>query len=95
MADKKSVKRLKASSLAFVEISEIRDSVLVLREGQMRGVLAVSSANFALKSGQEQQVIINTFQGILNSLEFPIHLSSFKSYSTLSYLGNDNDGNSF
>jgi hypothetical protein len=64
----------KTSTLGFVEISEIRDSTLVLREGQMRAVLAVSSANFALKSIQEQEIIIGTFQGVLNSLEFPMQI---------------------
>ena len=67
-------KTQKSSTLGFVEINEIRDSVVVLREGQMRGILAVSSANFALKSSQEQEVIIGTFQGVLNSLEFPIQI---------------------
>ncbi len=64
----------KGSTLSFVEVSEIRDSVLILREGQMRGVLSVSSANFALKSPEEQEVIIGVYQGILNSLEFPIQI---------------------
>jgi hypothetical protein len=68
------IKKNKASTLAFVEVSEIRDSVLILREGQMRAVLAVSSANFALKSAQEQEMIMGTFQGVLNSLEFPIQI---------------------
>jgi hypothetical protein len=64
----------KSSTLSFVEVSEIRDSVLILREGQMRAVLAVSSANFALKSIQEQEIIIGAFQGILNSIDFPIQI---------------------
>ena len=66
--------KTKNSTLGFVEISEIRDDTMVLREGQLRAVLAVSSANFALKSTTEQQQIINSFQGILNSLEFPIQI---------------------
>ncbi len=64
----------KTSTLGFVEVSEIRDGVVILREGQMRSVIAVSSANFALKSSNEQEVIIGTFQGILNSLDFPIQI---------------------
>jgi hypothetical protein len=64
----------KSSTLNFVEVSEIRDSVLILRESQMRAVLAVSSANFALKSIQEQEIIIGSFQGILNSIDFPIQI---------------------
>lgn len=63
-----------ASTLNFVEVSEIRDSTIILREGQMRGVIAVSSANFALKSSEEQEQIIGTYQGVLNSLEFPIQI---------------------
>jgi hypothetical protein len=62
------------STLNFVEIAEIRDSTIILKEGQMRGVLAVSSANFALKSPEEQENIIATYQGVLNSLEFPIQI---------------------
>ena len=62
------------STLNFVEIAEIRDSTLVLRDGQMRAVLGVSSANFALKSGEEQQLIINSYQRVLNSLEYPIQI---------------------
>jgi hypothetical protein len=64
----------KASTLGFVEIAEIRDGILVLREGQLRAVIAVSSANFALKSTEEQNSIIGQFQSILNSLDFPIQI---------------------
>ncbi|NJL97088.1 hypothetical protein HC766_09535 [Candidatus Gracilibacteria bacterium] len=68
------LQKQKQSTLGFVDVSEIRDSVVVLREGQMRAVLAVSSANFALKSGKEQDIIIGTFQGILNSLDFQVQI---------------------
>lgn len=64
----------KKSTLGFVEVSEIRDGVLILRDGQMRSVIAISSANFALKSLEEQQIIINNFQGVLNSLDHPIQI---------------------
>jgi hypothetical protein len=64
----------KASSLDFVEIAEIRDRTIILREGQMRTILACSSSNFALKSLQEQDIIIGAFQGVLNSLDFPVQI---------------------
>jgi len=67
-------KKDKASTLGFVEIAEIRDSVVILREGQLRGIIAISSANFALKSSSEKEMIIGNFQGVLNSLEFPIQI---------------------
>jgi hypothetical protein len=64
----------KNSSLDFLSIAEVRDSVLILKENEMRGVIAVSSANFALKSQEEQNQIIGAFQGILNSIDFPIQI---------------------
>lgn len=62
------------STLAFLEVGEIRDDTLVLKNGNMRAVIAISSANFALKSGSEQQIIVNNFQGVLNSLDSEIQI---------------------
>lgn len=67
-------KTQKTSTLAFLEIAEIKDSVCILKENEMRSVIAVSSANFALKSYEEQNKIIGAFQGILNSIDFPIQI---------------------
>jgi hypothetical protein len=67
-------KAQKNSTLSFLEIAEIRDSVCILKENEMRAVIAVSSANFALKSYEEQNKIIGAFQGILNSIDFPIQI---------------------
>ncbi len=62
----------------FVPIKEIRDGVLILKDGAMRAILMASSLNFALKSGENQQAIIMQFQNFLNSLDFSvqIHLES-------------------
>jgi hypothetical protein len=62
------------STIDFINIAEIRDSVIILKENEMRAVIAVSSANFALKSQEEQNQIIGAFQGILNSIDFPIQI---------------------
>lgn len=67
-------KNTTSSVLNFVEVAEIRDKSILLREGQMRAVVMVSSANFALKSLDEQDSIIRNFQGFLNSLSFPIQI---------------------
>lgn len=58
----------------FVPIKEIRDGIIVLRDGSLRGLLMASSLNFALKSPDEQEAIIMQFQNFLNSLDFPIQL---------------------
>jgi len=57
---------------SFVPIEEVRDGVIVLKDGSLRMILMASSLNFALKSGDEQMAIIAQFQQFLNSLEFSI-----------------------
>ena len=54
----------------FVPISEIRDGIIVLRDGGLRAVLMVSSVNFALKSEDNQEAILLQFQNFLNTLDF-------------------------
>ena len=59
----------------FVPIKEIRDGVVILKDGSMRAIVMASSVNFALKSADEQQGIIMQFQNFLNGLEFSIQIS--------------------
>ena len=63
-----------APTQQFLEIDEIKEGVVVLRNKSLRGVLMVSSQNFALKSDEEQQATIYQFQSFLNSLDFPIQI---------------------
>jgi len=59
---------------AFVPIKEIRDGIIILNDGSLRGILLASSLNFALKSSDEQQSIIFQFQNFLNSLNFSVQI---------------------
>ena len=54
----------------FLQFSEIRNGTIVLKNKTFRGILMVSSLNFALKSEEEQTAIIYQFQAFLNSLDF-------------------------
>lgn len=54
----------------FVPIKEIRDGIVILKDGTMRMLLMASSVNLALKSADEQAAILMQFQSFLNSLEF-------------------------
>jgi type IV secretory pathway VirB4 component len=58
----------------FVPIKEIRQGVAVLKDGSLRGIVMCSSINFALKSFEEQQSILNQFQSFLNGLDFSIQI---------------------
>ncbi len=58
----------------FVQLAEIRDTVLVLKDGSLRSVVEIGSINFELKSADEQTAIIQGFQGFLNSIDFPLQI---------------------
>lgn len=58
------------ASQQFLEIEDIREGVVILKNKALRGILLVSSVNFDLKSEEEQRAIIHQFQGFLNSLDF-------------------------
>lgn len=59
----------------FVPIKEVRDGIVMLRNGSMRGVVLASSLNFSLKSEDERNAILLQFQDFLNSLDFAIQIS--------------------
>lgn len=54
----------------FVPIKEVRNGVIILKDGGLRAVLIASSINLSLKSGEEQMAILNQFQSFLNGLDF-------------------------
>ncbi len=56
----------------FVPIKEVRDGIILLKDGSLRALLMASSINLALKSQDEQMAIIGQFQNFLNSLEFSV-----------------------
>ncbi len=62
------------STEKYLDIAEIRDDLVLLKDGTVRAVLLVSSINFALKSGDEQEAIIQAYMTFLNSLEYPIQI---------------------
>lgn len=71
---KKSGNAEKSSTQQFVDVEEIRDGVIVLRNNSLKAVLAVSSLNFDLKSTEEQDAIIIQYQNFINSLDFPLQI---------------------
>ena len=58
----------------FVPIQEIRDGIVILKNGGMRALVLAASLNFALKSTDEQNSIMLQFQNFLNSLDFSIQI---------------------
>lgn len=59
-----------SSTQDFLEIEQIREGTVILKNKALRGVMMVSSLNFALQSEEGQSSIIYQFQSFLNSLDF-------------------------
>ena len=67
-------KSKKSSSRQQIQIKEVLDNILVLPNNEYRQILETSSVNFELKSEEEQDVIIDSFQNFLNSLPCEIQI---------------------
>src|SRR3954465_6316628 len=57
-----------------LQISEIRDGIVILNDGSFRAVVMCKSINFDLMSPQEREAVEFSYQGFLNSLYFPIQV---------------------
>jgi len=62
------------STKDFVQVADIRDTAVILKDGSLRSIVEVGSMNFELKSTDEQIAIIQYFQNFLNSIDFPIQI---------------------
>lgn len=71
---KKGDKDERMSTQKYLMFSEIKDGIVVMRDGSLRMVVMASALNFDLKSQQEQDAIEFAYQGFLNGLHFPIQV---------------------
>lgn len=62
------------SSRRQIQIKEVKDGILVLPHNEYRAVIETSSVNFELKSEEEQDVLLDSFQNFLNSLVSPLQI---------------------
>lgn len=58
----------------YIDIAQIQDDVVVMKDGTLRAVILTASLNFALKSEQEQNATVSSYVQFLNSLTFPIQI---------------------
>jgi hypothetical protein len=58
----------KTSSRNQIAIKGVRDGILMLPNNEYRAILQVSSLNFELRSEDEQDAIIETYESFLNSV---------------------------
>ncbi len=63
-----------ASTQRYLPFSEIRENMVMMKDGSSRMVLRVHALNFNLKSTEEQDAILMSYQRFLNALSFPIQI---------------------
>lgn len=85
--DKSKVKKWKADNLFNTEtmlpISEIKNGIVILKDGGLRSIIKVEWLNLDLKNYDEQQVILEQYKRFLNWLAFPIQILVRNTYLDL------------
>ncbi|VVC00521.1 PrgI family protein [uncultured archaeon] len=59
----------------FIEVKEIRDDTVLLKNGTAKAVLQVQPINFHMLSQSHKEAIIIAYRDFLNSLDFPIQIA--------------------
>jgi type IV secretory pathway VirB4 component len=67
-------KRNSNSAQNSLQIAEIRDGIVIMKDGSFRSVVMVKAINFDLMSSEERESVEFAYQGFLNSLYFPIQI---------------------
>ncbi len=65
---------VKASTQSFIEIEEIKDDVVLMKDFSAATVVEVGAVNFWLLSSEEQSSMIYAYSELLNSLSFPVQI---------------------
>ena len=80
--------QIKTSTQSHMDIEDIREDMIVLKDGSACIILQTSAVNFSLLSEGEQDATIYAYAGLLNSLNFPVQiLITSQKKNINSYLG--------
>src|SRR4030065_2704496 len=63
-----------ASTQEHLDIEDIRDNLVILKNGNAVFVLQTTAVNFDLLSESEQDAMLFAFAALVNSLTFPIQI---------------------
>ena len=74
MTQGKPTSPIKASTQHFIEIEDIYDDILLMKDFSASVVIEVGAVNFWLLAAEEQNSIIYAYAGLLNSLSFPVQI---------------------
>jgi len=67
-------KTISSTSQDFLDIYDITNDIVILKNGSASVVLSVNAMNFGLLAEQEQDAVIYSYAGLLNSINYPIQI---------------------
>lgn len=65
---------VKATTQGFIEIEDIKDDILLLKDNSALIVVEVGAVNYWLLSAEEQSSMVYSYSELLNSLSFPVEV---------------------
>ena len=65
---------IKATTQDFIEIEEIKDDIVLMKDKSATLILEVGTVNYWLLAQEEQDAIISAYGKLLNSLSFPVQI---------------------
>lgn len=65
---------VKASTQDHLDVEDVRDNIVILKDGSCCLILQTTAVNFSLLSEGEQDATIYAYAGLLNSLTYPIQI---------------------
>ena len=74
MKPKKATSPIKATTQNFIEIEDIKDDIVLLKDFSASCVIEIGAVNFWLLSQEEQSSIVYAYANLLNSLSFPVQI---------------------
>lgn len=66
---------IRATTQEFIEIEDVIDDVIILRDGAAALIIETTAVNFGLLAEEEQDALIYAYAAFLNSLSFPLQVS--------------------
>ena len=74
MPVKKKTPPVRATTQNFIEIDEVKDDVVVMRDRSAALIIEVGTVNYWLLAPDEQESMITAYGKLLNSLSFPVQI---------------------
>jgi hypothetical protein len=65
---------IQATTQEAIDIEDVTNNLILLKDGSAAVVIQIQSINFDLLSEEEQDAIIYSYAGLLNSLTFPVQI---------------------